>query len=1074
MGHVYRARDPRLDRDVAIKVLRHPALAGADSARRLEREARAAASLNHPNIVAVYDVGFAGDQPYVVSELLQGDTLRGALRQGRLEWRAAVRHALQVASGLAAAHDRGIAHRDLKPENLFLTSDGRVKILDFGLARRSARSAGSGTSLLTRPGALLGTVGYMSPEQVRGQEAGPRSDLFSFGAVLYEMLEGRRAFDEASAVETMGAILSVDPPPLAGSLPGGLRKLVAHCLAKDPGQRCDSARALVPLLEEILAAEDDPAAPALLPGLLPQKAWRRIAVLPLRDHTPGLAHQPLCDSLVEGLTAGLGRIEGVRVAAWSPAFGQSVGSRTYQEIGRDLGVEFVVEGGIGRTANGVDLVVQLIQATEGYQAWSERYPIDEADPRALRHDLLARILGALRPLLQTRAARPQTHDVEAYQLYLKGLFFWNKRHEGGLQRAAEAFEQAIARDPLYALGYAGLAEAQALMASWFDMQPPGEGMSRARAAALRAIELDPQLAAPHATLGWILLHYDRDWEGSEAAFRRALELDPDRGATHHWYGFLLSALGRPQEALAAARRAWELEPLWLIMTAQLSQAHYYARRFADVAACAHRALELDPTFPVGHYWLGAAYAAQGRWAESIPEYEAFGATGGSKARAICLAAHARGRMGDAEGARRGLHELTALARERYVSPFHFGMVHLGLGEIDEVIRSFERAAEERCEGVSYLDVDPLLDPLRSDPRFEALADLLQLPSAVRRGQSGALVARAQDFCAKGNASLMRETLADFIAAVDWFEKARTALATHAPAWAGLADAYSRISYTYQPEGDWHGRAMAACEKALTLDPRLPEAFYARARLRWCPTGRWDHAAALRDLATAVRLRPELVEAHVRIGAVLCHVGLLDPAFRAIERALSIRSEHAHARQHEGFFRYHQGRYEEALRISQQVAQRAPSSWIHYQVALAELRLGRLDDAERTAELMARLVADEVLVHPVLGLVAALRGDATEARRRIDLTRQGERSFGHYHHAQYDMACTLAQLGDLAEATSWLEASAENGYPCHPLFASDPLLAPLRGDRRYQDLLQALAARCRGYERLVSELELGRA
>jgi eukaryotic-like serine/threonine-protein kinase len=322
---------------------------------------------------------------------------------------------------------------------------------------------------------------------------------------------------------------------------------------------------------------------------------------------------------------------------------------------------------------------------------------------------------------------------------------------------------------------------------------------------------------------------------------------------------------------------------------------------------------------------------------------------------------------------------------------------------------------------------------------------------------------------RGKSCLFRETLPDFIAAVDWFEKARDADPAFAPALAGLADAYERIAYSFQPEGDWYARAQAMCDRALALDPRLPEGLYARARLRWSPRGGFDHAGAMRDLVAAIGGRPNLDEAYVRLGAILYHVGLIEEGVEEIDQALAIVPDHTLAKYHRGFDRYHQGRYEEALEISLSVQKRAPAAWIHYQTALCQLRLGRLEEAVATAHLMMQQEPDEVLAHPILGLAAAMQGEREEALAQVRLTAEGGRSYGHYHHAQYDAACIHALIGDHGSAVEWLAAAARNGYPCRPFFARDPLLDPLRGDERFLSLMDALAVECDSYARLFHEL-----
>lgn len=1244
MGQVWRAHDPRLRREVAIKVL--PGRASADRARlrRFEHEARAAGSLNHPNILAVFDIGAQGGAPYVVTELLEGETLQARLQRGPIPLRDCLDQAGQVAAGLAAAHEKGVVHRDLKPANLFLTRDGRVKILDFGLAKLSADSgAGALATGATLEGTVMGTAGYMSPEQVRGQVVDHRSDLFSFGAVLYEMLAGRRAFTGGSVVETMSAILTREPPglPAARQVPPAVDLLVRRCLRKDRDGRMQSSRELCAALAELLRAVDSGAGSAG-PGTPPAREpapKHTIAVLPFVNLSADPDQDYFCEGMADELINALVRIEGLRVAARVPLSRRHGRSEAIRRLGERMGVDKLLEGSVRKAGERLRITVQLVNVADGFHVWSERYDREMADVFAVQDEIATRVAEALRLRLAAtglapRAAR-QTADLEAYHLYLRGRYHWNKRHEGGLQEGVRCFEQAIERDPGYALAYAGLADSYALMGLLiYEVLPPHQAMPRARAAARQALELDPELAEAHACLGWVKLHYDWDWLGSEEDFQRSLALDPERATTHHWYSFLLTALGRFDAATAHARRAWELDPLSLIVNANLVQPSFYARRFDEAIAQARKLVGMEPAFAIGHFWVGVADAATGRHREAIAELRSFSRLGGGALRALSLVAYAQACAGDREEARRSLAELHGLAEGaggRYVPAYHFAQVHAGLGERDAAFSWLEQALAERCDQLAYLAVDPLFDGLRDDSRFDALLGRLGLAAPValggvlernsaagphgaphpgrRQGERRRAVAvlpfrsligdpadanlglgladatiaelaglrsllvrptaailrfagqlvdpqqagrelgvdaaldgtfqragsrlrvvvqlvaaqdgrslwaakidtslddlfamqdevsrniaralavelaatdavrperrreapagRALEHYLRGRAYLLRETHDGYLAAVDWFEKARAADPGFGPAWAGIADVCGRIAFNFEPEGGWYARAHAACDEALRLDPSLPEGLYARARLRWSPPGGWDHAGALRDLVAAIAARPNLDEAHLRMGTILYHVGLVEEAMPALDQSLAISPGNALARCNQGFCHYHQGRYGEALRLSEEVARAVPSAWIHYQTALCQLRLGRHDDAAATADEMARQVHGGSLAHPIRGMLAALRGDAAAAREEILATEREKQAFGHYHHPQYEVACILAQLGETAAAVIWLRAAARNGYPCAPLFERDPLLDPLRGDARFAALLDGLQGECAGYARLYDSLQ----
>jgi serine/threonine-protein kinase len=723
MGEVYRARDTRLGREVAIKALH--AEAGGDAERRFDDEARAASALNHPNIVTVYDVGAEGGLRYVVAELLEGVTLRARLQQGPLSPNDCLRLGRQVAAGLAAAHDQGIVHRDLKPENLFLTRDGRIKILDFGLAKRlwggDARQPGSSRTL---PGTVLGTVGYMAPEQVRGEPVDARSDLFALGALLYEMLTGERAFSGRSAVETMTAILVDEPPAFASPVSPALERVLLQCVRKDPAQRLQTAQDVEAMLAAIQeSAATDPS--GRVARAAPAPARRALAVLPFVNITGDAELDYLCEGIAEELINALARTDGLRVAARSSSF--RARSDSIARIGGLLGVDTVLEGSVRRMGQRLRVTARLVNVADGYPAWSERFDVDAEDIPTVQDTVAERVVEALR-LSHGAGRRPgRSSDPVAYRLYLKGLYFWSKRHQGGLEAALGAFRQSTERDPRYAPAWAGLADSYALLGhAPYDVLPPREALPKAKAAIVRALELDPELAAAHATLGWIQLHYDWDWAASGASFERAVALDPERAATHHWHGFYLSALGRSGEALKATQRAWELDPLSLIVNSQLCQAHYYARRFEEVAAAAQQVLAMDPGFAVADYWLGCARAAQGRYQEAIPAFEALAEHGGGRTTALAMIGNAKARAGDRDAARAISRELEALGAERYVPAFHHALVHIGLGDTDQAFAALERAEGERADVLAFASVEPLFDPLRADPRFDALLRRLSL------------------------------------------------------------------------------------------------------------------------------------------------------------------------------------------------------------------------------------------------------------------------------------------------------------------------------------------------------------
>ncbi|MEX0878719.1 MAG: protein kinase [Thermoanaerobaculia bacterium] len=764
MGEVYRAKDPRLGREVAIKVLPASFSQDADRLRRFEQEAKAAGVLNHPNITAVYDIGSHDGAPYVVQELLEGETLRSALAGGKLSPRKTVDYALQIAHGLAAAHEKGIVHRDLKPENLFVTKDGRLKILDFGLAKLTeTEGPGSpGTSLPTEtrgtePGVVLGTLGYMSPEQVRGKPADARSDIFSFGAILYEMLSGKRAFHGDSAADTMSAILKEDPPDLSftnQNISPGLERIVRHCLEKNPEQRFHSAHDLAFDLDTLSsatgAAQVDRGVPAgrssrarrallvaaglaVVLALAAAILWSRsrstsidsIAVLPFVNASRDPNAEYLSDGITESIINSLSHLSNLRVAARSTVFRYKGRDQDPQKAGRDLNVRAVVSGKV--TQRGDTLVIQadLVDVANGSQIWGDHYDRKLSDIQTVQEEIAREISEKLRLRLtgeeKEQLRKRYTSNAEAYQLYLKGRHAWEKRTESGLQQSVELFQQSIEKDPGFALAYAGLADSYVVMNS-YSLMPPADSFPRAKAAARKALEIDDDLAQAHATLCLALSNYDHDWPAAESECKRAIALDPKYATAHFWYTLMLGALGRSDEALVEIRRARELDPFSAIIQANYVRLLIFARQYDRAIEEGRKAVEENPNFGVAHNFLALALTAKGATREAIAESQ----TTAKLLEGTPLGLLALGRAQALDGRRsealQTIEEMKALATRRYVAPSFVAMVLTRLGDKDQALDWWAKACENRDTDVVFLKVDPLNDALRRDPRF---ADLVR-------------------------------------------------------------------------------------------------------------------------------------------------------------------------------------------------------------------------------------------------------------------------------------------------------------------------------------------------------------
>ena len=736
MGEVYRARDTRLDRDVAIKVLPESIQADREALARFEREAKLVAALSHPNILAIHDVGREGNISYAVTELLEGETLRERMAVGGLSLRKALEVGRQVARGLAAAHARGIIHRDLKPENVFVTADGHVKILDFGLARQEAPSAPPGASAAatvakTKPGTVLGTVGYMSPEQVRGEPADYRTDVFSFGCVLYELLFGHPPFRAETDVETMTAILREEPPALLrkSSVPPDLVAVVSRCLETKREERFQSASDLAFVLR-ILAvepgsepargssAESRPRASAIAGRAISDSSRASIAVLPFRNLSPDKENEYFTDGITEEIINALTKVESLRVASRTSAFAFKGRDEDIRKIGEQLGVRTVLEGSVRRAGSRLRVAAELVNVADGYHLWSDRYDREMADIFAIQDEialaiantLKVRLLAADEGALVSRA----TDDVEAYNHYLKGKYFFNRRVP---RQAIVEFEQAIARDPEYAPAYTGLADSYCIF-GFYGGIPTLDAFVNARAAASKAHELDPDSPDVHGTLGLIEHYFGWDFEREDREFARAAELAPRSASALSWLALSRAFLGDPADARRSALKAHELEPLSPNVLTNLAWTYYVERRFPEAERELRRALELDADALYPLWACGLVLGTQGKHEEAVAMHE----------RAASLTERAQtwylGHLGWSYGAagRRSdaltvLNELRERSSRDYVAPFHLAFVHLGLGDLDATVSALELACDQRNALAWWPRSAPHFDPVRSHPRF---------------------------------------------------------------------------------------------------------------------------------------------------------------------------------------------------------------------------------------------------------------------------------------------------------------------------------------------------------------------
>src|SRR3954470_3884439 len=760
MGHVYRARDMRLERGVAIKVLPPGALSDDSTRKRFRQEALALSKLNHPNVATVHDFNWQDGNDFIVMELITGKTLTAVIGSVGLAEKQISNFGMQLAEGLSAAHEQGILHRDLKPSNVLVTQDGRVKICDFGLAKllEPVTDTDSTESHLH---SAAGTLTYMAPEQLLGEKLDARTDVYALGELLYEMATGVRPFKDTQTTRLTDAILHQAAVPLRTLNPkisSGLEFIVSKCLEKDRANRYQSAAEVGVDLRRLAtssafvptrAKQASPwiwlRAAAVIAAIVavgvilrpkppaaadnPAARISSIAVLPLENLTGDASQDYFAAGMTEELINNLSKVSSLRVISRTSAMQYKGIHKPLPEIARELRVDAIVEGAVQRSGDHVRITTQLI-GTDDRSLWSSAYDRQMKDVLSMQGEVAGAIAKQIQlnvtPREQQALAKERPVEPVAYELYLQGRYFWNKRTPEDVKKALSYYRQALETDPKSALAYSGIAESTMTLGPTLQVLPPQQAVADAKAAAINAMELDPELAEPHVTLSQISLISDWDWKKAEDEIKKAIELNPGSSSAHHWYGLFLGYQGKGNEARRQIIQARESDPLSPILQANVGWTYYIQGDYQNTRQELERVERANPEFWVAPWGLGSTYVQTGDLPKAIEELGKAVKLSGRTPGSLSSLAYAYARAGEPGQAKALLSELKQGGEKRHVSAWDVAIVYAGLGDREQALTWLERAAAENSQSLLGIKVEPWLQPLQNDPRFQRLMRKLNL------------------------------------------------------------------------------------------------------------------------------------------------------------------------------------------------------------------------------------------------------------------------------------------------------------------------------------------------------------